>query len=202
MINATEMLKVFPKKRMNDFTNSKQTQAFIEVLEGKTEIPVLVVNHGGKHPGTWMHETLALKFAAWLSPDFELWVYERIKELLATGSTSLDRSPNVFKALRRMIDQLEEQHQINQQVEERLEINSNRIDEVEARLIVQDKNFLSVAAYCSLNNIDCPLDKAQRWGYNATVLSKQLGKHLYHIHDPRFGKVGVYHVEVLEQIIK
>jgi hypothetical protein len=25
--------------------------------------------------GTWMHRILALKFAAWLSPKFELWVY-------------------------------------------------------------------------------------------------------------------------------
>jgi len=29
-----------------------------------------------------MHRKLALKFAAWLSPEFELWVYDRIEELL------------------------------------------------------------------------------------------------------------------------
>jgi len=28
--------------------------------------------------GTWIHERLALKFAAWLSPKFELWIYDTI----------------------------------------------------------------------------------------------------------------------------
>jgi hypothetical protein len=32
--------------------------------------------------GTWMHRILALKFAAWLSPKFELWVYSTIEDLL------------------------------------------------------------------------------------------------------------------------
>jgi predicted site-specific integrase-resolvase len=32
--------------------------------------------------GTWMHRILALKFAAWLNPDFEVWVYETIDRLL------------------------------------------------------------------------------------------------------------------------
>ena len=201
MINATEMIKAFPSKKMNNFIRNTQTKNFIEVLESKTRIRVLVVNHGGNNVGTWMHETLALKFAAWLSPDFELWVYERIKELLKTGKTELDRSPNVFKALRQMIDQLEHQELINKKFEEQHEITSERLDEVEARLIVQDKNFLSVAAYCSLNGIDCPLDKAQKWGIKATTLSKKLNKHFYHIHDPRFGRVGVYHTEILQQII-
>lgn len=45
--------------------------------------------------GTWMDEKLALKFAAWLSPYFELWVYDRIEELLLTGRTEiLDFQPN------------------------------------------------------------------------------------------------------------
>ncbi|MDR1371256.1 MAG: KilA-N domain-containing protein, partial [Dysgonamonadaceae bacterium] len=32
--------------------------------------------------GTWMHEILALKFAAWLDPDFEVWVYLTIRDIL------------------------------------------------------------------------------------------------------------------------
>lgn len=36
-----------------------------------------------------MHEKLALKFAAWLSPEFELWVYDRIQELLLQGHTAI-----------------------------------------------------------------------------------------------------------------
>lgn len=32
--------------------------------------------------GTWMHRVLALKFAAWLDPEFELWVYCTIDKLM------------------------------------------------------------------------------------------------------------------------
>lgn len=30
------------------------------------------------HPGAWMDEKLALKFAAWPAPRFELWVFDKI----------------------------------------------------------------------------------------------------------------------------
>ena len=89
MVNATEMIKAFPSKRMNDFLRLNQTNDFVLLLESKTGIPVLTVNHGGRNQGTWMHEKLALKFAAWLSTEFELWVYDRIEELLKLGVSYL-----------------------------------------------------------------------------------------------------------------
>jgi len=53
--------------------------------------PALVkVVRGGKDKhlqGTWVHEKIALKFAAWLSPAFELWVYDRVYELITEGVT-------------------------------------------------------------------------------------------------------------------
>lgn len=81
-VNATEMSKAFPNKRMNDFISNKQTQDFVSLLESKTGIPVLLVNHGGANPGTWMNRKLALKFAAWLDPEFELWIIETIESLM------------------------------------------------------------------------------------------------------------------------
>lgn len=59
--------------------------------------------------GTWMDEKLALKFAAWLATNFELWVYDRIHELLTTGKTELQNRPslNIIKSIRLIADQLE-----------------------------------------------------------------------------------------------
>ena len=34
------------------------------------------------HQGTWMHRLLALKFAAWLDAEFELWIYLTIDNIL------------------------------------------------------------------------------------------------------------------------
>jgi hypothetical protein len=45
-----------------------------------------------------MDKKLALKFAVWLSPEFELWVYDRIQELLTTARQSSRRRPVLSKA--------------------------------------------------------------------------------------------------------
>ncbi len=70
MINASEMIKPFEGKRMNNFLRSQQTKAYIQVLEIESEgKEVLRVVKGGISPelqGTWMSEKLALKFASWL----------------------------------------------------------------------------------------------------------------------------------------
>ena len=55
MVNATEMIKAFPEKRINNFIRNEQTEAFVSLLESKTLKSVLAVNHGGSNPGTWMH---------------------------------------------------------------------------------------------------------------------------------------------------
>lgn len=73
MVNATQMAKPFGK-RPNHFIDTDQTKAFINVLEAKAGISALKTIKGGNNSGTWMHQKLALKFAGWLSPEFELWV--------------------------------------------------------------------------------------------------------------------------------
>jgi phage antirepressor YoqD-like protein len=89
MVNLTEMAKPF-EKRPYDFLVLDQTKEFIAVLEEKTVtgIPVTEIKQGGTNQGTWAHQKLALKFAAWLNPRFELWVYDRIEELLRHGFTA------------------------------------------------------------------------------------------------------------------
>lgn len=91
MVNATEMAKPF-KKLSADFLRLAQTQDFIAALAGrygKSHNEIVQVLQGGQTQGTWLHQKLALKFAGWLSPEFELWVYDRIEELLTTGKTEL-----------------------------------------------------------------------------------------------------------------
>ena len=99
MVNATQMAKPF-KKQPSDFLRLKQTQAFIEAFEkrsGDSPNEIVRIQQAGdaKFQGTWMNERLALKFSAWLNPYFEIWVYDRIHELLTTGKTELDSKPKI-----------------------------------------------------------------------------------------------------------
>lgn len=214
MVNATEMIKPFPEKRMNNFLRSQQTKDFIAELEtrnakkriGQNEpySEVLRIVKGGEPglQGTWMSEQLALKFAGWLSPRFEVWVYDRILELITTGETSLNVQPGGFaQTLRLLAEQWEKQDKINQGVRVELDTAANRLDELEAKITSTDENYYTIAGYCSLNGIACPLDKAKAWGKAATALSRQRQLSTGTAHDERYGKVRTYHKDILEEVI-
>jgi phage regulator Rha-like protein len=87
MVNATQMAKIFDKQVVA-FLRNDDTKNFIEEclksenshflgIEKEEDLVISV-----QKSGTWMHRILALKFAAWLNPAFELWVYSTIDELL------------------------------------------------------------------------------------------------------------------------
>ena len=93
MVNATQMAKPFGKLPAH-FLANQQTKEFLDVLHSRyrnsdNASEILRVVQGGVEQGTWMHQKLALKFAGWLSPEFELWVYDRIEELLTKGKVEI-----------------------------------------------------------------------------------------------------------------
>jgi hypothetical protein len=141
MINATEMAKPF-EKRINNFLRQKSTQEYILLLEERyadePKREVLRVIKGGEPElqGTWMDEKLALKFAAWLAPMFELWLFDKIYELLTTGKTEIKeyRPANILKSLRLVVEQLEEQEKINAEIRQDVDFIAERIDELEIYL--------------------------------------------------------------------
>jgi KilA-N domain len=87
MVNATEMAKIFGKeiKRFNDL---ETTKSFIKnCLNGRFKRPLSVEKEEDliitrPRSGTWMHRVLALKFAAWLDSEFEIWVYITIDQIM------------------------------------------------------------------------------------------------------------------------
>lgn len=87
MVNATEMGKIFDKN-VKDFLRNETTKAFLKECLKKENSPFLNIETvedlftSKQKSGTWMHRILALKFAAWLSPSFELWVYRTIDQIL------------------------------------------------------------------------------------------------------------------------
>ncbi len=209
MINATEMAKPF-NKRVDNFLRLKGSKDYILLLELRysdvREREVLRIVQGGtpELQGTWMDEKLALKFAAWLSPAFELWVYDRIQELLTTGKTEIPthRPPSdIISALRLIVDKLEYQERDINQLKEGLKEVKDYVGDLEAKITSHDENYYSVAGYCSLKNKPCTLKMAQEYGRQATALSYQKGFPIGSCHDERYGKVGTYHKDVLKEVI-
>jgi len=87
MVNATQMAKIYGRN-VHEFLRNEQTKSFIATCLKSENSRFLNVNTeddivtSKQKSGTFMHRVLALKFAAWLNPDFELWVYSTIDDIL------------------------------------------------------------------------------------------------------------------------
>jgi hypothetical protein len=71
-----------------NFTNEDEDNMELEFEISENILKVI----RGRNGGTWMHELLALKFAAWLNAEFELWVYETIHSLVVGAYIKLVES--------------------------------------------------------------------------------------------------------------
>jgi len=144
MVNATDMAKIFDR-RPNDFLCLESTKRFIDAAyppdfsnttkNGKADIQPIITIKGGDYkeikPGTWFHEDLAMKFAAWLSPHFEVWMIRHTKELLKTGVTRIGSIPEDEQILHAM--QIL-QRRVNEQAH-KLELAENTIQQQKPAVI-------------------------------------------------------------------
>jgi hypothetical protein len=111
MVNATEMAKIFGKQ-VNEFMSNGGTKSFIAEcikngnsrFSGIEKEDDLVTSR--QKTGTWMHRLLALKFAAWLHPEFEVWVYTTIEHLLFGRYIKLEQSHERTLAMQREMKEL------------------------------------------------------------------------------------------------
>ena len=82
--NARRILEV--KKENSSLENTVQDgNSHLELLKSPilmTFEDVVAVRHGGRNNGTWMHRLLAIDFAGWLSPRFNVWMLKTIDQLL------------------------------------------------------------------------------------------------------------------------
>ena len=79
MVNATEMAKLFGKET-RVFLKTDHAKAFIEVAK-RAPNGAQIIDDRGRN-GIYFNKRLALKFAAWLSPEFEYWIYSTIDEIV------------------------------------------------------------------------------------------------------------------------
>lgn len=118
MVNATEMAKLF-NKRVENFTRIENTKAFVKACiknANQRFISVESINDlivSSQKSGTWMHRVLALKFAAWLDPEFELWVFCTIDDVLYKHHQQLESSLKSSALRKLQIEQLHNDLQTN-----------------------------------------------------------------------------------------
>ena len=86
----TDMAKI-SNKLVADWRRLKTTQDFLITFERSMGFPITETIQGGQpeKQGTWVIQEIAIKFAAWCSVNFEIWMLEKIKTLMNEGTVSL-----------------------------------------------------------------------------------------------------------------
>jgi len=83
-ISATKASRQFGKRDARKFFENKETQEYLEVLSNLTQIPVNILRPStkGRNGGTYLHPKVAIRFARWLSVEFEVWCDLMIDNIL------------------------------------------------------------------------------------------------------------------------
>lgn len=72
-------------------------QADCDPLALKNSHTSITVQHGGKNPGTWASEMVALEFARWCDPAFAVWCNRQLRELITKGTAQVNMQEESLK---------------------------------------------------------------------------------------------------------
>lgn len=84
-------------QRPNKFIRSAAVKRFVSALDSRgqkcrlKENQSLNIVNGGVNQGVWAAELLAIRYAAWIKPEFEIQVYETFREAVLSSITSMNR---------------------------------------------------------------------------------------------------------------
>lgn len=139
--------------------------------------------------------------------EFRQWASKILKQYLIDGyalnERRLQNAPSSLLDLFKMQVQLwERQELMNTELKDEIIQLGTKIQFIESKIKSVDDGYYTIAGYCSLNKIPCPLHKAKEWGKIASKLSRERKTPTGTAHDERFGKVRTYHQEILKKTIK
>ncbi len=139
--------------------------------------------------------------------EFRQWATKVLRQYLVDGyalnPVRLKHAPGSLLDLFKMQVQLwERQELLNTEIQEDIKQLGEKILNIEAKITSVDDHYYTIAGYCNLHKVPCPLHKAKEWGKLATKLSRESSIATGTAHDERFGKVRTYHVDILKQAIQ
>ena len=161
MVNLTKIADYFGK-RVSDWRQKGSTKKFLRAFFFKNPEPqnLVVVNGGDYGNGTWASRKLALKFAEWISVDFEIYANEVIDTLFRTGKVELQ--PQQPLSLTEVLEQsqawimtlAQENTTLKLQVNESKEVivtQTDKINELAPKARFIDETFVNTNSLSTMN---------------------------------------------------
>ena len=93
-VSLTDMAKA-TGKQVGHWTRLDGTIEYLTKLESVLQIRITETAQGGipEAQGTWAVEEVAIKFAMWCNVEFEIWVTQQIRTLMAEGVVTIAPAP-------------------------------------------------------------------------------------------------------------
>lgn len=170
------------KKLTSDWIRLKGTHEYLSALSLAMGIPIAVLLHVENGNITWACAKVAIKFASWCCPEFEVQVTSWIDELIETGS--------VYLAPKTALELAREQVKLH----EKLELQAAQIvlleesNEIQSEMIDELFNYSSIIRVAKFNNCD---EKTFKW-HNLKAASIVLSLEVKQAPCPRFGSKNLY----------
>lgn len=118
--------------------------------------------------GTWAHRKVALRIAQKLSPEFAIWVDDRIEELLTQGVTTVnDDDATILHAMQVLQKRVEEKQRALQEAQATMAIQSEQLKEQAPKIDYYDKVLNSTSTMTTGQVAAC-------FGMSAIALNKRL----------------------------
>ncbi|WP_438335613.1 KilA-N domain-containing protein [Edwardsiella tarda] len=78
-------------QRPGEFLKTKQIRRFVQALSDAKKIASVITIKGGLKQGSWGLELVAIRYSAWLSPLFEISVYETFQMAIRSRFNAMAR---------------------------------------------------------------------------------------------------------------
>ncbi|MCU2521136.1 KilA-N domain-containing protein [Enterobacter hormaechei subsp. steigerwaltii] len=78
-------------QRPSQFMRSRQVRNFVDTLTRVQKCTAVKTINGGLNHGVWALELVAIRYAAWLSAEFEIRVYQTFQSLMRKGFDAMSR---------------------------------------------------------------------------------------------------------------
>jgi KilA-N domain len=205
-VNATQMCKA-NGKFLADYTKLKSTKQYLQALshDMKILISLLVIDIQGRasEQSTWIHPEIAIDLARWVSVEFRIWANRTLMKVMMNQEPVQQQSMTQVQLLAALAQQLaqQEQYLLEQQQQQTQILARLKAVEVEQdRVNTPCGHKYSVVGFANLQGLEISVKEASAKGRKASALCRKQGIEIERIHDPRFGKVGLYPESVLIEI--
>jgi hypothetical protein len=196
----------FQSKAPAKWFRTQQTKELVDILERKTG-QICLVSKEGRNGGTFAHELLAVSYAGWISPEFQLTVNQTFinyrtgklqPKLAATTGDLLVQMALAYREHEQRLAALEQEKYNTLKRDRKLARNQAKL-EYRLDAIETAQDYFTILGWWHLTFSE-PLDntKAAKYGKIASRYCREHGFEIGQVQDPRFGLVNTYPREVLE----